>query len=406
MNIETEIENGAKALGIGLDEAKVKCESICQENNLTMDNPVVVGLWRVYVANVLRSNNKQESSGESKNSGGSLFKDAFGFFVSLDAPRDTMSWNRNKAKEAFVRDSDKALEDGLVAQATENALGRFVVSRYHKGQYQEKIVPSLPEGAETLEDGRIYIPLDATETYMNGGTNKNFGKPLPKEQYRRTGIFYGSVAGGEMKPYYFGYKNQPAVDFTPQPFTWLHFTCVANENGTDLYGATTTTLNSLVLNEELDPQGEQYRDVSNYDFQQLLVDAFDSNITPLVELDRRHMQMQTLPAKERFVVTDGTVCNMNMTPTSNGNRIINITDLNAEMDYENDSGMVTCWIPEHLELNFGIGSSVIIIGRTSQRQGEDGVEPATINTGGIFVTARTGSPVDVPSPVEEDFDWF
>jgi len=76
------------------------------------------------------------------------------------------------------------------------------------------------------------------------------------------------------------------------------------------------------------------------------------------------------------------------------------------MDYENDTGMVTCWIPEHLELDFGIGSTVIVIGRTSQRQGEDGVEPATINTAGIFVTARNGSPVDVPTPVEEDFDWF
>jgi len=403
--METEIENGAKALEMGLDEAKEKFAGICQENNLAQDNPVAISLWRNFVANAMRSKQQNNNAG-AKTGGDSLFKEVFGFFVSLDAPRDMMSWNRNKAKEAFLRDSDKALEEGLVAQATENALGRFVVSRYHKGQYQEKIVPSLPEGAETLEDGRIYIPLDATEHYMNGGVNRNFGKPLPREQYRRTGIFYGSVAGGEMKPYFFSYKNQPAVDFTPQPFNWVHFSCVANENGTDLYGATTTTLNSLVMNADLDPEGDKYRDTSGYDIQQILVDAFSDKLTPLVELDRQHMVMQTLPAKERFVITDGTVCNMNMTPTSNGNRILNITDLNAEMDYENDSGMVTCWIPEHLELDFGIGSTVIIIGRTSQRQGEDGVEPATINTSGIFVTTRHGSPVDAPSPVEEDFDWF
>jgi hypothetical protein len=405
MSIETEIENGAKVLEMGLDEAKEKFAGICQDNNLTQDNPVAVSLWRNFVANAKRSKQQNKNDAGSA-SGDSLFKNAFGFFVSLDAPRDMMSWNRNKAKEAFLRDSDKAIEDGIVAQATENALGKYVISRYHKGQYQEKIVAALPEGAETLEDGRIYIPLDSTETYMSGGTNRNFGKPLPKEQFRRTGIFYGSIAGGEMKSYYFSYKNQPAVDFQPQPFTWVHFICVANENGEDIYGATTTTLNSLSLNADLDPESDAYRDTSAYDIQEILVEAFSDKLTPLVELDRQHMTMQTLPAKERFVITDGTVCNMNMTPTSNGNRIINITDLNAEMDYENDTGMVTCWIPEHLELDFGIGSTVIVIGRTSQRQGEDGVEPATINTAGIFVTARNGSPVDVPTPVEEDFDWF
>jgi hypothetical protein len=404
MSIETEIENGAKVLEMGLDEAKEKFAGICQENNLAQDNPVAVSLWRNFVANAKRSKQQNDNAGSA--SGDSLFKNAFGFFVSLDAPRDMMSWNRNKAKEAFLRDSDKAIEEGIVAQATENALGKYVVARYHKGQYQEKIVEALPEGAETLEDGRIYIPLDSTETYMSGGINRNYGKPLPREQFRRTGIFYGSVMGGEMKSYFFSYKNQPAVDFQPQPFTWVHFVCVANENGTDLYGATTTTLNSLTLNADLDPESDAYRDTSSYDVQEILVEAFSDKVTPLVELDRRHMLMQTLPAKERFIITDGTVCNMNMTPTSNGNRIINITDLNAEMDYENDTGMVTCWIPEHLELDFGIGSSVIVIGRTSQRQGEDGVEPATINTAGILVTARHGSPVDVPTPVEEDFDWF
>jgi len=400
--MQTEIENGARVLEMGLEDAQSKFASICEENGLEQTNPVAVSLWRNFVANARRA--KQQGN-TSSSSGNSLYKNAFGFFVSLEAPRDMMSWNRNRAKEAFLRDEDKALEDGIVAIARENG-DRFVISRYYKNNYEEKIVGKLPEGAETLEDGRIYIPLDATETYMSGGVNRNYGKPLPKEQFRRTGIFYGSIEGGEMKPYFFSYKNQPAVDFTPQPFTWVHFTCVASENGTDIYGATSTTLNSLRLNDELDPNGDEYRNTGSMNAQDILVSAFSDKLTPLIELDRKHILNGTLPAKERFIITDGTVCNMNMTPTSNGNRILNITDLSAEMDYENDTGMVTCWIPEHLELDFGIGSTVIIIGRTSQRQGEDGVEPATINTSGILVTERHGSPVEVSSPVEEDFDWF
>ena len=49
---------------------------------------------------------------------------------------------------------------------------------------------------------------------------------------------------------------------------------------------------------------------------------------------------------------------MNMTPTSNGNRIINLTDLNAEMNYDNDG--IKLLDSEHLNLDFGIGSAVIV----------------------------------------------
>ena len=96
---------------------------------------------------------------------------------------------------------------------------------------------------------------------------------------------------------------------------------------------------------------------------------------------------------------------MNMTPTKNGNRIINLTDLNAEMNYDND-GITTCWIPNHLSLDFSIGSTVIVVGRTSQRITDEGAEPVTINVSGVYCTVKHGSAVVVEQAVEEDFDWF
>ena len=311
-----------------------------------------------------------------------------------------------KATEEFMRDGDNALEQGVVAVANKNALGKWVVSRYHKNTYEERTVAVLPAGAEETEDGRFFIPLDSTETYMNGGKNNNYGKPLPVEQMRRSGIFFGSLGTGEMKPYYFSYKNQGGVDFAPNTFEWVHFLCVANDNGTDIYGAKTLTQESLSLNSEMSPDNDLYRDVTAFDYEQCLRNNFDSHLVPLIDIDKAHIQRQALPSKERFVITDGTVCNMNMTPTKNGNRIINITDLNAELDYENDSGMTTCWVPEHLVLDFGIGSTVIIVGRTSQRTTDEGVEPTTINVAGILCTTRHGSAVASARPVEEDFDWF
>ena len=400
-NTKNEVMKGAEVLGISQDDATAKFSELCQQNGIEDTNPIGLGLWRNYVANAKRS----QKSGNKTND--SYYKNAFGFFVSLESPRDMMSWNRAKAKEEFLRDEDNALEKGIVAVATENALGKFTVSRYYNGQYEEKVVSSLPDGAETLEDGRIFIPLDSTATYMNGGKNNNYGKPLPKEQFRRAGIFYGSVDGGDMRMFYFSYKNQGGIDFKPNTFEWVHFLCIEGSNGTDIYGATDMTINSLQLNSSLDPENDAFRDMADFNFESALQESFSSHIIPLVEMDRAHIQRQALPSKERFIVTDGTVCNMNMTPTKNGNRIINITDLNAELDYENDSGMITCWIPEHLTLDFGIGSSVIVVGRTSQRTVDGEVEPVTINVAGLLCTVKHGSAVeDTSQPVEEDFDWF
>ena len=401
--MKTEIENGASVLGISQEDAMAKYEELCQENGIENSDRLGLGLWRNYVANAKRT--KKEGK-EGSSSSDSFYKKAFGFIVGLEAPRDTLSWNRNKAKEEYLRDSESALEKGIVAVANENALGKWSVSRYFNGEYQERIVSTLPEGAETLEDGRIYIPLDSTATWMSGQKNNNYGKPLPKELFRRSGIFYGRVGGGEMKTFFFSYKNQAGIDFTPNTFEWVHFLCAASDNGTDIYGAKDITLDSLMLNSEIDPENDLYVNTEEHDFTSLLQQSLDNHLVPLVELDREHIQRQGNPSKERFIITDGTVCNMNMTPTKNGNRIINITDLNAELDYENDSGMVTCWVPSHIGLDFGIGSSIIVVGRTSQRVIDGDVEPVTINVSGLLCTEKHGSSVEISQPVEEDFDWF
>ena len=403
-DMKKEIAKSAQYIGLSEEEAIAKFEELCAENNIETTDLIAKGIWRNYVANVRRT--QDGNSDNTNNSNDSFYKSAFGFFVSLDAPRDMMAWNRMKAKEEFMRDADNALEKGIVAVANQNALGKWVVSRYHNNEYEEKTVSALPAGAEETEDGRCYIPLDATPTYMNGGKNNNYGKPLPAEQMRRSGVFYGSIGTGEMQPYFFSYKNQGGIDFAPNTFEWVHFLCVANDNGTDLYGAKELTSNSLSLNSEMNPENELYRDMSNFDYEDCLRNKFSSHLTPLIELDRAHIQRQELPSKERYIITDGTVCNMNMSPTKNGNRIINITDLNAELDYENDSGITTVWIPEHLVIDFGIQSTIIVVGRTSQRTTDEGVEPTTINASGIYCTVKHGSAVEVSQPVEENFDWF
>lgn len=401
--MKTELEKSAQYLNMTVEEATEKYTAICAENSIDTDDTTGVGLWRNYA----RQNMRREKQGETTNTGSnSLTKKCFGFFVALEAPRDMMSWNRNKAKEEYNRDSDNALNEGHVAVATKNALGKWMISRNYDGEYQERMVADLPEGAEEMPDGVMVIPLDNTKTYMNGGENKQYGKPLPLEQMRRSGTFYGSVDGADMKAYQFGYKNNGGVEFTPNCYDFVHFIAIPSADGNSLYGMTMTTKNSLIRNDDLDPENSDYRDMGDVDFVEQLNENFESHMVELVEIDRAHITRQTLPSKDRFVITSGTVCNMNMMPTSNGNRILNLTDLNAEFDYDNESNMTTCWIPEHLNIDFGIGSTIVIVGRTSQRLVDGVADPVTVNVSSILVTEKRGAPVEVDAPQEESFDWF
>ena len=397
--LKKEIEQGANLLGLSSEEGLTKYEDICRENGVESNSPIGLGLWRSHVAQSRRQQSKP-SAGNNQ-----LSKPAFGFFVSLESPRDTMVWNRNKAKEEYARNPDAALEAGLIATAEETEDG-WKILRVFKGEYQERIAKNLPNGAEEIE-GNMVIPLDATERYPNGGTNKNYGKPLPAQEFRRTGVFFGMVGDStEMKPYFFSYKKDGCLEFAPNCFEFLYMTVIKNENSDDIYGYTMVTKESLQMNIELDPQSEGYRDMSDYNYVECLTNFFSNKIVELVDIDRQHGNLAMLPVKERYVITDGTVCNMNMTPFSNGNRVLNITDLNAEFDYEGGNNMTTCWVPEHINIDFGIGSNIIVIGRTSQRQGDEGPEPVTINVSGILVVERVGSPVEIEQFEETDDDWF
>ncbi len=408
MNIDEkimkEIEIGAKHLAITTEEMVNKYVEICEENDVDVNSDVAVALLRNYV----RGNMKRTTTNNSGSN--SLVKSAFGFFVSLESPRDMMSWSRNKAKEEYLRDNDKALSDGLVAVATDNGDGTYTLARYYKGDYAEKMVKTLNAGAEELEDGSIIIPIDPMPNYPSGLENKRYGKPLPVNEFRRNGVFYGSIDSGEMKSYYFSYKNQGGVDFTPNTFDWVHFKAIPSDDGLSLYGMTTATKDSLIRNEDVNPDNSDYRDMSSFDFPTCLFENYPKYGTTLVDLDRLHQTQQMEQARDKLAIVEGTVVNQRMTPTANGNRIISITDKAADMELtEDDSGdlATTCWIPEHININFGIGSKVIVVGRTSQRIIDGEAEPITINTSGLLLEESVGNPIAEEEGVEdEDLDWF
>jgi hypothetical protein len=403
--MQNEISKAAEKLGISVTEAQSKFESICEENKVSTDSPLAKGLWRSYASQQIRMIQTEKTDGKKGKKG--FGDDAFGFFISLEEPRDMMAYNRKRAIDEWNRDPFNAHQNGLVATAEKNTEGNYVVSRFFNGEEQTRTMGKLAEGAEYLEDGSIIIPLDSQQRYQNGGENANYGKPLAKELMRRSGVFIGKVGDDtEYNKYYFSYKNEGGIKFNPSTFEWVHMSVIKDSNRDGyIYGYSMKTLGSLVMNADVDPEGDIYRDVSSINVFDKASELVAENIASLTLLDAKHLELRENAAVDRFVMTMGTVCNMNMTPTSNGNRILNLTDLNADFDYDTD-GMTTCWIPEHINIDFGIGSEVVVVGRTSQREGEDGYEPATINLSGLYVTERKGQVEEIGDAQEEDLDWF
>jgi hypothetical protein len=61
-----------------------------------------------------------------------------------------------------------------------------------------------------------------------------------------------------------------------------------------------------------------------------------------------------------------------------------------------------------MDIDFGIGSNVVVVGRTSQSSDNEGVlQNVTINVTGIHaLKSRGGSPEAIEFTEEEETDWF
>ena len=78
-------------------------------------------------------------------------------------------------------------------------------------------------------------------------------------------------------------------------------------------------------------------------------------------------------------------------------------------DIENDGYSSTpCWVPPHIDIDFGIGSHVMILGRTSQSMNQETgqLRQVSINVFGVVVLDKRGNPVNVQDSGEQYEGWF
>ena len=80
--IKNDIEKAAEILGMSLEDAMAKFEEICSKNNVSPDREpqLARGLWKQFFFN---SKSAMKRTTQQANDDGGLFKNAFGFFISL-----------------------------------------------------------------------------------------------------------------------------------------------------------------------------------------------------------------------------------------------------------------------------------------------------------------------------------
>jgi|GEM_PF-4880606 len=414
MQIEEEVAKAAEVLSMPLAEVKEQFDEIAQQNTLDLmnetDQKLCLALFRQWFGSQRRKQTRPETA---TTNGGSLVKTGFGVIIGIEDSRDMMIWTRDQLAATFARSPDEVFEAGKVAIVTQTDDGGYTVTQMHDGEEMNRVKTDdweMPDSAMVAED-RWIIPINDRKNWASGDKNKDYGKPLPKEQFVRRVHFVGQIPGEEVQRWTLSLKNKIAQDFTADLGRFLSIDGIWNLERSAMYGVRNTTLASIVYNDELDANNPNYRDVSNIKVTNLIAENYGDFMSPLFDLEKFHQETKHNPISERMVIGEGIVTSMNMTPTKSGSRTLFLQDLNdTGFNYEDDDYASTaCWVPPHIPIDFGIGSHVVIVGRTSQREMDDGsLSAVSVNTFGVLVTNRRGNPVeyDGDSADEDNGDWF
>ena len=401
--VKNELEMAARMLGMSLEDVQTKWNSIVTDNDLDINNESELKLGLTLFRQWFTGMKAVKESGK-ETTGGGLVKTGFGLILGTEEARDFESYSRDQLVAEYMRDRNAAFNAGKFAYA-DGTEGNYTISQILSGELKERQwTKELPESSMEV-DGRTIIPIDERKVLPWGGENPQFGYPRPASNWRRNIHFVGSVEGGEPQYWLISSKNETAQNWDVKESEYLHIDLIWDAEKNAAYPVK-DTLGNIVYNSSM----ENPRDVSTMpSTRNLVAQMLKDKVTGLVNLENYHNKVKTLPAKERIVVTDGNVTNMNMNPNKTGNRTLFISDINADFDYENDGYSSTpCWVPPHIDIDFGIGSHVMVLGRTSQSVNQETgqLRQCSINVFGVIVLDKRGNPVNVQDSGEQYEGWF
>ena len=421
--VKNEIANASKALERKPEELEKKFVEIASQHNFDLEDEdgqkKTTALFRSWFRQQKPVSGTTSTYADSN-------KEYFGFFLGVDSAVDIQGFILNKAIAEYQRDPEQTYSEGKVAKVELQADGKYLIKLMKDGSEVEVpqdfnpvtigeengrgycgLALKADKGAmHEIGSGQWIVPIDGRKVWNNGQANKAYTKPLPTTQVIRNCVFVATTDGIEYKLYPVSLKADVAKKFSPDTFRWL--TTKFFQSGDSLYGVRGSTVELLTYADEVSEDDPDYRDVSALDMGDIASPLIESKQTILVDLERYHQANLSIPQKDRWVVVDGLAANMSMVVNTLGSRTIYLSDINSDFDYDGDGYASTvCWVPSHINIDFGIGSHVVVVGRTNQRQQEDGtMDSVTLNVLGLYVLDRVGDPAEAVESEEVDFDWW
>jgi len=408
MNYKNELEQASSKLGKPIEEVEAKWEAIGEENNFGPDDvKMQLALFRTWFAGLLGLQ-KKESTGTTSTAG-KYVKTGFGFVVAVENVRDWEESKRITLQAEFIRNRDEAYMAGKFAKVEKTDSG-YTFSKYCPRDGREKVTEkgndfTMPDSKMEI-DGETIVPLETQQTNnWDGQPNKKYGNPRPLDDKQRNVYFIGEEGDSGVRLWSIKAKGKIAENWNIDEFRNIQLQGNWKPDANRMYPVNnrdgTSTLTSVEYQDDVTSEADKDK----------MVELMGKYITvaPLVGLEHIHNQNMNVPFDEKIIITEGNVTNMQTTASQvTGNRTLFIADLDADYSYEDGNYASTpCWVPPHIKMDFGIGSKVIVVGRTSQSKDQDGnLRQASINVSGIFVQDKRGNAVEYTDSGETESDWF
>lgn len=289
---------------------------------------------------------------------------------------------------------------GLVVASTDLIDGVARRKKLAREAYKIDPVKAIRDGL-TDESG---IPLDNIKIFSTERANPRFGKPLPEHSWMRTIYGLATLNEGE-KPKKFTLRlNGETAKIIIPLFMPVTFRAInKSKEGEEVY-----TLSGSAFTEFKNTEIPGFPEP-----EKIIEDYYSGDIITLGNIEEYHAQ--TKGQFDRMAVIRADVANVSLEPTSIGNRLIILEDLEDTERMENlESRGVLCWVPEHIEIDFGQSSKVYVFGRTGEmsRRNEDGSYSDTekdvcMNATGIYAIPKYkvgGQTVEKTELKEEDLN--
>ena len=411
--VMNELNKAAELLGMTQDDVNAKWNKIVEDNTLNLEVEAEMNLGLTLFRQWFTGMRRVQQSGNEvkKSSGDSLVKNGFGVIVAIEDVRDFEEYARNQFVAEYMRDKNAAYNAGKFAYAETLENGNYKISQIHENELMERTQNSqgqpyteLPPSTMEI-DGTTVIPLDERKVLPWGDANKAYGQPKPAHNYRRVIHFIGEVNEGGIRYWRIMAKDDVAKDWNISEKEFVNLNLIWDTDKGEAYPVK-DSLQTAVYNKDM----PNPVDTSTVTLSDLIAENMKDKVSPLINLEQYHNSVQQMPQKARIVVTDGNVTNMNMNPSEKtGNRTLRISDINADFNYDTDGEVSTaCWVPPHIDVDFGITSHVLVIGKTSQsRNNETGeLRPVSINVSGLVVLDKRGNPSTAQDSGETYTGWF